>query len=198
MILKGLTEKRLSHHGKYFTFEDVPMEMQPVQRPYPPLWYGANSLESADRLAKQACNTVVGLKAEGVGQFAARYRAAWQALGRDETGAAADRAQPPRCRGRHRQGSAERRQARLRTMVRCPDPSLARPWRRPAAPDDPRRIRAGVRGRLHHCGIALDGARAAEARQRRLLASITASAGWPSATSRSRNRSARSSCSPAR
>jgi alkanesulfonate monooxygenase SsuD/methylene tetrahydromethanopterin reductase-like flavin-dependent oxidoreductase (luciferase family) len=84
VILKGLTEKRLSHHGKYFTFEDVPMEMQPVQRPYPPLWYGANSLESADRLAKQACNTVVGLKAEGVGQFAARYRAAWQALGRDE------------------------------------------------------------------------------------------------------------------
>jgi alkanesulfonate monooxygenase SsuD/methylene tetrahydromethanopterin reductase-like flavin-dependent oxidoreductase (luciferase family) len=60
------------------------MEMQPVQRPYPPLWYGANSLESADRLAKQACNTVVGMKADGVGQFASRYRAAWQALGRDE------------------------------------------------------------------------------------------------------------------
>ena len=47
------------------------MEMQPVQRPHPPLWYGANSLESADRLAKQACNTVVGMKADGVGQFAA-------------------------------------------------------------------------------------------------------------------------------
>src|SRR4249920_2130189 len=83
VILQGLTEKRLSHHGKYFTFEDVPMEMHPVQRPYPPLWYGANSLESADRLAKQACNTVVGMKADGVGQFAAHYRAAWQALGRN-------------------------------------------------------------------------------------------------------------------
>jgi alkanesulfonate monooxygenase SsuD/methylene tetrahydromethanopterin reductase-like flavin-dependent oxidoreductase (luciferase family) len=84
VILKGLTEKRLVHAGKYFTFDDVPMEMQPVQRPYPPLWYGANSLDSADRLAKQACNTVVGMKAEGVGQFAARYRAAWKALGRNE------------------------------------------------------------------------------------------------------------------
>ena len=60
------------------------MEMQPVQRPHPPLWYGANSLESADRLAKQACNTVVGMRADGVGQFSARYRAAWKALGRDE------------------------------------------------------------------------------------------------------------------
>jgi alkanesulfonate monooxygenase SsuD/methylene tetrahydromethanopterin reductase-like flavin-dependent oxidoreductase (luciferase family) len=84
VIMKGLTEKRLSHEGKYFTFKDVPMEMQPVQRPHPPLWYGANSLESADRLAKQACNTVVGMRADGVGQFSARYRAAWKALGRDE------------------------------------------------------------------------------------------------------------------
>ncbi|MBS0526081.1 MAG: LLM class flavin-dependent oxidoreductase [Proteobacteria bacterium] len=85
VILKGLTQKRLDHHGKYFTFTDVPMEMQPVQRPYPPLWYGANSLDSADRLAKQGYNTVVGMKAEGVGAFTARYRAAWKALGRDET-----------------------------------------------------------------------------------------------------------------
>jgi alkanesulfonate monooxygenase SsuD/methylene tetrahydromethanopterin reductase-like flavin-dependent oxidoreductase (luciferase family) len=84
VIMKGLTEKRLSHEGKYFTFKDVPMEMQPVQRPHPPLWYGANSLESADRLAKQACNTVVGMRADGVGQFSARYRAAWKALGCDE------------------------------------------------------------------------------------------------------------------
>ena len=82
VILKGLTQKRLDHAGKYFTFKDVPMEMQPVQSPHPPLWYGANSLESADRLAKQACNSVVGMKAEAVGQFSARYRAAWKALGR--------------------------------------------------------------------------------------------------------------------
>jgi alkanesulfonate monooxygenase SsuD/methylene tetrahydromethanopterin reductase-like flavin-dependent oxidoreductase (luciferase family) len=84
VILKGLTQERLDHHGKYFTFKDVPMEMRPVQLPYPPLWYGANSLESAGRLAKQGYNSVVGMKAEGVGAFTARYRAAWKALGRDE------------------------------------------------------------------------------------------------------------------
>src|SRR4029453_7749200 len=65
VILKGLTEKRLSHDGKFFSFKDVPME-------------------SADRLAKQACNPVVGMRADGVGQFSARYRAAWKALGRAE------------------------------------------------------------------------------------------------------------------
>ena len=82
VILKGLTHKRLDHAGKFFTFTDVPMEMQPVQRPHPPLWYGANSLDSADRLAVLGSNAVVGMKAEGVGQFSARYRAAWKALGR--------------------------------------------------------------------------------------------------------------------
>ncbi len=84
VILKGLTEKRLIHEGKYFTFKDVPMELHPVQRPHPPLWYGANSLESADRLAEQGCNVVVGMQAEGVGEFATRYRAAWNALGHDD------------------------------------------------------------------------------------------------------------------
>ncbi|MDP1748566.1 MAG: LLM class flavin-dependent oxidoreductase [Reyranella sp.] len=83
VILKGLTQSHLTHEGRFFTFKDVPMEMQPVQRPHPPLWYGANSLDSADRLAQQGCNAVVGMKAEGVGQFAARYRAAWASLGRD-------------------------------------------------------------------------------------------------------------------
>jgi alkanesulfonate monooxygenase SsuD/methylene tetrahydromethanopterin reductase-like flavin-dependent oxidoreductase (luciferase family) len=84
VTLKGLTQDRLDHRGRYFSFADVPMELRPVQRPHPPLWYGANSLESADRLARQGCNAVVGMRADGVGQFAARYRAAWQALGRRE------------------------------------------------------------------------------------------------------------------
>ncbi len=84
VILKGLTGKPLTHEGKYFTFKDVPMELRPVQAPHPPLWYGANSLESADRLAAQGCNVVVGMRAEGVGQFAGRYRAAWKALGHGE------------------------------------------------------------------------------------------------------------------
>jgi len=103
------------------------MEMQPVQRPHPPLWYGANSLESADRLAEQGPSiVVVGMKAEGVGQFAARYRAAWNALGHD------DDALPLIGLSRHvvvgdtdkeAQSAAKRG---LRIVVRCPDPSLAR------------------------------------------------------------------------
>ncbi|MFZ5781313.1 MAG: LLM class flavin-dependent oxidoreductase [Pseudomonadota bacterium] len=84
IVLKGLASDRLDHDGRYFSFRDVPIEMRPVQRPHPPLWYGANSPESAERLARQGCNTVVGLQAEGVGRFAARFRATWHELGRAE------------------------------------------------------------------------------------------------------------------
>ncbi len=83
IVLKGLAESRLTHHGKHFTFEDVPVELKPVQYPHPPLWYGTRNFDSAHRLAKLGANAVVSLTARDAGEFSARYRGAWQALGRD-------------------------------------------------------------------------------------------------------------------
>ena len=40
MILKGLTEPSLTYHGKHFHFDNVPMELVPLQKPHPPIWYG--------------------------------------------------------------------------------------------------------------------------------------------------------------
>ena len=37
VLVKGMTQARLTYHGKYFQFQDVPMELQPLQQPYPPL-----------------------------------------------------------------------------------------------------------------------------------------------------------------
>jgi len=36
LVLKGLTEKTVSFSGKYFHFDKVPMEIAPLQKPYPP------------------------------------------------------------------------------------------------------------------------------------------------------------------
>ncbi|MCW5746469.1 MAG: LLM class flavin-dependent oxidoreductase [Alphaproteobacteria bacterium] len=85
VVLKGLTTRTLSHEGKYFAFHGVPMELEPVQRPHPPLWYGANTPDSADRLAQQGYNVVVGLPAAGVRTFVDRYKAAWHAAGRSDS-----------------------------------------------------------------------------------------------------------------
>jgi alkanesulfonate monooxygenase SsuD/methylene tetrahydromethanopterin reductase-like flavin-dependent oxidoreductase (luciferase family) len=78
VILKGLTEKRLSHHGKYFTFEDVPMEMQPVQRPHPPLWYGVHSTDSAERAARLGSNIACNEPADASAAYIERYWSVWR------------------------------------------------------------------------------------------------------------------------
>src|ERR1700691_116106 len=47
LILAGLTHKVLDFHGKYFSFTDVPMELAPLQKPHPPIWYGVHAPDSA-------------------------------------------------------------------------------------------------------------------------------------------------------
>ncbi|HYC65683.1 MAG TPA: LLM class flavin-dependent oxidoreductase [Reyranellaceae bacterium] len=83
VLLKGLGNRRLTHKGKHFQFDDVPMELQPAQAPHPPLWQASRSPESAHKLARQGCNVALSLPTRDAGEFVARYRAAWAALGRD-------------------------------------------------------------------------------------------------------------------
>jgi hypothetical protein len=48
----------LTWNGRYDRFENVPMEMAPLQKPHPPLWYGAHSADSAERAAQKGFNIV--------------------------------------------------------------------------------------------------------------------------------------------
>ncbi|MDR3512737.1 MAG: LLM class flavin-dependent oxidoreductase [Caulobacteraceae bacterium] len=42
IILKGLTADHLTYKGDFYRFDGVPvMDLKPVQKPYPGLWYGA-------------------------------------------------------------------------------------------------------------------------------------------------------------
>jgi alkanesulfonate monooxygenase SsuD/methylene tetrahydromethanopterin reductase-like flavin-dependent oxidoreductase (luciferase family) len=80
VILQGLTQDALNVRGKHFTFTDVPMEMKPLQRPHPPIWYGVHSPDSAERAARRRLNTV-NLDPAGDARVAtARYLETWQAL----------------------------------------------------------------------------------------------------------------------
>ena len=83
VVQQGLTRPTVSFEGRFFSFKDVPIELQPVQKPYPPLWYGANTPDQAERLAKDGINAVIGLAPANVHRFVERYRATWQAAGRD-------------------------------------------------------------------------------------------------------------------
>lgn len=43
----AMTQSVLDHDGKHFQFRDVPMEIRPLQKPYPPLWYPSFSEDGA-------------------------------------------------------------------------------------------------------------------------------------------------------
>jgi alkanesulfonate monooxygenase SsuD/methylene tetrahydromethanopterin reductase-like flavin-dependent oxidoreductase (luciferase family) len=58
LILKGLTSKVLDFEGKHFSFRDVPIEIAPLQKPHPPIWYGVHMPESAERAARRNLNVV--------------------------------------------------------------------------------------------------------------------------------------------
>jgi alkanesulfonate monooxygenase SsuD/methylene tetrahydromethanopterin reductase-like flavin-dependent oxidoreductase (luciferase family) len=79
VILRGLTHKTLDFHGKYFSFDNVPMELEPLQKPHPPLWYGVHAPDSAERAAKRNLN-VVSLDSPADTRLSVeRYRAIWRA-----------------------------------------------------------------------------------------------------------------------
>ena len=58
VLMAALTQDVVDYHGKYFDFTNVPMEMKPLQKPHPPLWYATNAPESAARAGRQNMNVV--------------------------------------------------------------------------------------------------------------------------------------------
>src|SRR5689334_8709057 len=58
LIVQGLTHKILNFQGTFFNFKEIPMELEPLQKPHPPMWYGVHSIEAADRAARQELNMV--------------------------------------------------------------------------------------------------------------------------------------------
>jgi alkanesulfonate monooxygenase SsuD/methylene tetrahydromethanopterin reductase-like flavin-dependent oxidoreductase (luciferase family) len=83
LVLKGLTEKVLSFRGERYRFDDVPMEIAPLQQPHPPVWYGVHSPEAAERAARKGLNTV-SLDPPAAARISTdRYRATWRAANGD-------------------------------------------------------------------------------------------------------------------
>jgi alkanesulfonate monooxygenase SsuD/methylene tetrahydromethanopterin reductase-like flavin-dependent oxidoreductase (luciferase family) len=78
MVLKGLTQNSLTYKGRYHQAYAVPMEMKPLQKPYPPLWAGAGSPESLDFCARYGCHIVSLGPTPVVKQGIAGYREAWE------------------------------------------------------------------------------------------------------------------------
>lgn len=82
ILLKGLRSDELTHHGEYYDFDAVPMNLSPVQRPHPPLWFGISRPERAAWAAQHEVNSVALLPPTMVRPITDRYREEWEALAR--------------------------------------------------------------------------------------------------------------------
>ncbi|MEO6386830.1 MAG: LLM class flavin-dependent oxidoreductase [Croceibacterium sp.] len=77
VLLKGLASDTLDYAGEFYTFDHVPMALRPVQRPHPPLWYGAGSPESIRWCAQNGINMVTLALGERARAAADLYRSEW-------------------------------------------------------------------------------------------------------------------------
>ena len=84
LVLKGLTEPELSFHGKFFNFDRVPMELTPLQKPYPPVWYGLHAPESAKRAANKRLRVISLDSAPATRTSFDVFRAAWREAWNDD------------------------------------------------------------------------------------------------------------------
>ena len=78
VLVKGMTKERLTYQGKYFQFNDAPMELKPLQQPYPPLWYPTHALDSVKYAARQGYNLVTLGPAAQVRQNVDTYWETWE------------------------------------------------------------------------------------------------------------------------
>ena len=78
VMMQGLTQKSVNFKGKFFSFDNVPMELEPFQKPHPPIWIGASSAESAARAARNGHNFVSLSTSAETRKLTDSYRAAWK------------------------------------------------------------------------------------------------------------------------
>ena len=92
---QAMTCDHLDHDGKHYRFRDVPMEIKPLQRPYPPLWYPSFTESGTTYAAEQGYNFMCIGPPAGVTQLAALYREV-HAANRDKPGRLNGHVETPR------------------------------------------------------------------------------------------------------
>jgi len=81
ILIKALTSRTLTFEGKFHTFRDTPIDLEPVQKPHPPLWYGASDPAAVPWAAQNRINVVCNGPVETVRGVTERYRAEWRTAG---------------------------------------------------------------------------------------------------------------------
>jgi alkanesulfonate monooxygenase SsuD/methylene tetrahydromethanopterin reductase-like flavin-dependent oxidoreductase (luciferase family) len=77
VLLKGLTQDRLAHEGTWYRIPDMPLELHPMQKPTPPLWYAGGDERGAVFGARYGMHFVTLGGTERVAGVVRAYFDAW-------------------------------------------------------------------------------------------------------------------------
>jgi alkanesulfonate monooxygenase SsuD/methylene tetrahydromethanopterin reductase-like flavin-dependent oxidoreductase (luciferase family) len=83
VLMRAFEADVLEFDGKFFHYKDYVVQVRPMQKPHPPIWYGAPNAEAIAWAAPRAVNVVSLGPASRARAIADRYRDEWRALGHD-------------------------------------------------------------------------------------------------------------------
>ena len=55
VIKEGLSSETLTYQGQFHQYDNLPMRLEPIQKPFPPMWY----MRNAETAALEGMNTVI-------------------------------------------------------------------------------------------------------------------------------------------
>jgi alkanesulfonate monooxygenase SsuD/methylene tetrahydromethanopterin reductase-like flavin-dependent oxidoreductase (luciferase family) len=78
IILQGLQSREINFEGEVFKLKNVPVAMECLQKPHPPIWYGLSHPNAVPWAAQNNVNIVCNGLASSVRAITDRYRQEWQ------------------------------------------------------------------------------------------------------------------------
>jgi len=83
VLMRAFEADVVDFEGKFYRYKDYVVQAKPVQRPHPPLWYGAPNADAIAWAAPRSVNVVSLGPADRARAIAERYRKEWADLKRD-------------------------------------------------------------------------------------------------------------------
>ena len=96
VLMQGLQSKVIDFEGQHYRFKNVPVELECLQKPTPPIWYGLSAPAAVPWTAENGINIVCNTAAKNVRPVTDRYREIWASTKR-----AAHEPHPLMAIGRH-------------------------------------------------------------------------------------------------
>jgi len=83
VLMRAFETDVLDFKGRFYNYKDYLVQAKPVQRPHPPIWYGAPNADAIAWAGPRSINVVSLGPAARARAISDRYRDEWKRLGRD-------------------------------------------------------------------------------------------------------------------